>query len=156
MQWRGWKVSGGNSDGGPVLEQTRHLDCGKRRLYHLRKLRSVHIPRLLVVNLYLCHQWCPAYGLLAWFASCTQAKQQAPQWVLKAAGRIIGTTLPAVSTIRPTTFSVCCPQGEGSDPVRQEQPDWPTACIHRLWGYSTLPLPPVPRPLPFLLFTHGQ
>ncbi|KAK7901608.1 hypothetical protein WMY93_018377 [Mugilogobius chulae] len=77
----------------------------QQRLYYLRKLKSAHISRPLMVNFYNCAiSSVLTYGFLVWFSSCSKADQQALQRVVKAAGRIIGTTLPEISTI----FSTRC------------------------------------------------
>ncbi|KAK7921775.1 hypothetical protein WMY93_008677 [Mugilogobius chulae] len=77
----------------------------QQRLYYLRKLKSAHISRPLMVNFYNCAiSSVLTYGFLVWFSSCSKADQQALQRVVKAAGRIIGTTLPGISTI----FSTRC------------------------------------------------
>lgn len=76
------------------------LAVGKtqQRLYHLKMLRSVHLH--LMVNFYTCAiSGVLTYGFFLWFASCTKAEQQALQWVVKAAGRINGMTLPVISTL---------------------------------------------------------
>ena len=81
------------------------LAVGKaqQRLYYLRKLRSAKIPEPLMVNFYHCAiSSVLTYGLLVWFSSFTKAGQQALQRVVKTAGRIIGTTLPEISTIYAT------------------------------------------------------
>ncbi len=72
----------------------------QQRLYYLRKLKSAKIPRQLMVNFYNCAiSSVLSYGFLVWFSSCTKADQQALQRVVRTAGRIIGTTLPEMSTI---------------------------------------------------------
>ena len=40
-----------------------------------------------------------SYGLLVWFSSCTRADKEALHRVVKVAGRIIGTSLPEISTV---------------------------------------------------------
>uniref|UniRef100_A0A3P9CV01 Reverse transcriptase domain-containing protein n=1 Tax=Maylandia zebra TaxID=106582 RepID=A0A3P9CV01_9CICH len=75
----------------------------QQRLYYLRRLRSAHIPRSLMLNFYNCAiSSVLTYGFLVWFPSCTKADQQALQRVVKEAGRIIGTSLPEISNIFPT------------------------------------------------------
>uniref|UniRef100_A0A669F608 Reverse transcriptase domain-containing protein n=1 Tax=Oreochromis niloticus TaxID=8128 RepID=A0A669F608_ORENI len=72
----------------------------QQRLYYLRRLRSAHIPRPLMLNFYNCAiSSVLMYGLLVWFPSCTKADQQALQRVVEEAGRIIATTLPEISNI---------------------------------------------------------
>lgn len=72
----------------------------QQRLFYLRKLRSYHIPRPLLVNFYSCAiSSVLTYGLLVWFSSSTKADQQALQRVVKTAGKITGTPLPEISTI---------------------------------------------------------
>lgn len=81
------------------------LAVGKaqQHLYYLSKVNSVCIQRPLKVNFYTCPiSSVLTDGFLVWFASCTKAEQQAPQRVVKAAGKIIGATLPAISTIYST------------------------------------------------------
>ena len=78
------------------------LAVGKaqKRLYFLRKLRSAKISKQLMVNFYNCAiSSILTYGLLVWFSSCTKAEQQVLQRVVKTVGKIIGTTLPEISTI---------------------------------------------------------
>ena len=72
----------------------------QQRLYYLRKLRSSHIPRPLMVNFYNCAvSSVLTYGFLVWFSNATQADQQALQRVVRSAGKITGTTLPEITDI---------------------------------------------------------
>ncbi len=77
----------------------------QQRLYYLRKLKSAKIPRQLMVNFYnFAISSVLSYGFLVWFSSCTEAGQQALQRVVRTAGKIIGTTLPEMSS----TFTTRC------------------------------------------------
>ena len=53
-----------------------------------------------MVNFYHCAvESILTYGLLVWFSSCTRAEKEALHRVVKAAGRIIGKSLPEISTV---------------------------------------------------------
>ena len=53
-----------------------------------------------MINFYHCAvESVLSYGLLVWFSSCTRADKEALHRVVKAAGRIIGTSLPEISTV---------------------------------------------------------
>uniref|UniRef100_A0A3P9JJT9 Vitellogenin domain-containing protein n=1 Tax=Oryzias latipes TaxID=8090 RepID=A0A3P9JJT9_ORYLA len=72
----------------------------QQRLYYLRKLKTAKISRQLIVNFYNCAiSRVLTSGFLVWFHSCTKADQQRLQWVGKTAGKIIGTTLPEMSSL---------------------------------------------------------
>ncbi|KAK7895581.1 hypothetical protein WMY93_020906 [Mugilogobius chulae] len=76
----------------------------QQRLYYLRKLKSAHISRPLMVNFYNCAtSSILTYGFLVWFSSCSKADQQALQRVVTC----------GTNTTPLTTCSTCCPQGEG-------------------------------------------
>ena len=54
----------------------------------------------LMVNFYHCAvESVLTYGLMVWFSSCTRAEKEALHRVVKAAGRIIGKSLPEISTV---------------------------------------------------------
>lgn len=122
----------------------------QQRLYYPRKLKSTKIPKQLMMNFYNCAiSSVLYYGFLKWFSSCTKADQQALQRMVRTAWKIIGTTLPDMSTIYNTrclrrvknilcdqhiTCSTCCLQVEGTGPYALEHPDWPIASIHRQWA----------------------
>ena len=75
----------------------------QQRLFFLRKLRSYHIPRPLLVNFYNCAiSSVLTYGFLVWYSSSSKADQQALQRVVKTAGKITGMPLPEISTIYTT------------------------------------------------------
>ena len=53
-----------------------------------------------MVNFYHCAvESVLTYRLLVWFSSCTRAEKEALHRVVKAAGRIIGKSLPEISTV---------------------------------------------------------
>ncbi len=84
---------------------TSAVGKAQQRLYHLRKLRSTHIPRPLMVNFYNCAiSSVLTYGFLVWFTSCTKVDWQAIQRVVNTVGKITGITLPGIDTIHTT----CC------------------------------------------------
>lgn len=53
----------------------------QQHLDYLRKLRSTHIPRPLMVNFYNCAiSRILTYGFLLWFTSCTKVDWEASAW----------------------------------------------------------------------------
>ncbi|KAK0145307.1 hypothetical protein N1851_015800 [Merluccius polli] len=77
-------------------------DVGKaqQRLFYLRKLKRAKLPQGLMVNFHHCAvESVLTYGLLVWFSSCTRAEKETLHRVVKAAGRIIGKSLPEISTV---------------------------------------------------------
>lgn len=63
---------------------TSAIGKAQRHLFYLRKLKSVELSQRLMVNFYHCAvESVLTYGLLVWFSSCTKAKQQALQRVVK-------------------------------------------------------------------------
>ncbi len=76
------------------------LGKAQQRLYYLRKLKRANLPQRLMRNFYHCAvESVLTYGLLVWFSSCTKAEQQALQRVVKTAERIIGTSLPEITSV---------------------------------------------------------
>ena len=72
----------------------------QQRLYFLRKLKQADLPRALLVNFYHCAvESVLTYCVSVWFSSCTKAEQEALQRVVKAAGRIIGSPLPSITSV---------------------------------------------------------
>lgn len=104
----------------------------QKHLFYLRKLKSYHIPRPLLVNFYNCAiSSVLMYGFLMWFSSSSKADQQELQCVVKTAGglgllsqRLVPSTPHAVylecrtscgiNTILLITCSNCCSQAEGT------------------------------------------
>ena len=79
---------------------TSAVKKAQQRLFYLRKLKWAKLPQQLMVNFYHCAvESVLTYGLLVWFSSCTRAEKEALHRVTKAAGRIIGTSLPEISTV---------------------------------------------------------
>ncbi|KAK7944830.1 hypothetical protein WMY93_000558 [Mugilogobius chulae] len=69
----------------------------QQRLYYLRKLKSANISRPMMMNFYNCAiSSVLTYGFLVWYFNCTKADQQALQRVVKTAGKIKCSELPAV------------------------------------------------------------
>ncbi|KAK0142739.1 hypothetical protein N1851_019322 [Merluccius polli] len=72
----------------------------QQRLYYLRKLKQDGLPQNLLINFYHCAvESVLTYCMSVWFSSCTKAEQEALQRVVKAVGRIIGTTLPSITSV---------------------------------------------------------
>ena len=79
---------------------TSAVGKAQQRLFYLRKLKRAKLPQGLMVNFYHCAvESVLTYGLLVWFSSCTRAEKEALHRVVKAAGRIIGKSLPEISTV---------------------------------------------------------
>ncbi|KAK0136455.1 hypothetical protein N1851_027436 [Merluccius polli] len=66
---------------------TSAVGKAQQRLFYLRKLKRAKHPQGLMVNFYHCA------------VDCTRAEQEALHRVVKAAGRIIGKSLPEISTV---------------------------------------------------------
>ncbi|KAK7880797.1 hypothetical protein WMY93_032560 [Mugilogobius chulae] len=89
------------------------------------------------------HSSVLTYGFLVWFSSCSKADQHALQRVVKAAGRIIGTTLPEITTIFSTRclrrVHNICPQGEDSSTTAPPDTTAPSTYTTAPPTYSTAP-----------------
>lgn len=71
-----------------------------QRLYFLQKLCQIHLPQHLLINFYRSTiESILTYCYTVWFGSCTAEDRKDLQRVVRAAERVIGTTLPPLSII---------------------------------------------------------
>lgn len=72
----------------------------QQRLYFLRKLKHALLPHHLLINFYRTTiESLLTYCCAVWFASCTEQNRKDLQRVVRAAERVIGTTLPPLRDI---------------------------------------------------------